>query len=176
MVPYSLWTNWTTLYLVDVNGLTLVEAVWYAWIPPLAATVGGLAGGWLSMNWMRRGATAVSARTSACLSASVMAMATALTPLAPTAAWSSFAISLSIFAVAAFSVNMYSLPLDTFPGVHAAFAVSILVASYGAVQALISPLFGLVIDLFGYTPVCVCAAVTPLAAYGVLEWSEPANS
>ncbi|MFB3829153.1 MAG: MFS transporter [Bryobacteraceae bacterium] len=176
MIPYSLWTNWTTLYLVEVNGLTLVEAAWYAWIPPLAATVGGFAGGWLSLAWMRRGSGAVSARTGACLAASVAAMATALAPLAPTAAWSSLAISAGIFAVSAFSVNMYSLPLDTFPGAHAAFAVSILVASYGAVQALVSPLFGLTIDVFGYAPVCAFAAVTPLAGYGVLKWSESANS
>ena len=49
-------------------------------------------------------------------------------------------------AVAAFSVNMYTLPLDTFGGARAAFAVSILVAAYGAVQALISPAFGALID------------------------------
>ena len=48
-------------------------------------------------------------------------------PLAPTAAWACAGISLSIFAVAAFSVNMYTLPLDTFGGAPAAFAVSFLV-------------------------------------------------
>jgi ACS family hexuronate transporter-like MFS transporter len=36
MVLYSLWTNWTTLYLVDAGGLTLVQAAWFAWIPPLS--------------------------------------------------------------------------------------------------------------------------------------------
>ena len=46
------------------------------------------------------------------------------------------AFPLSIFAVAAFSVNMYTLPLDVFGGARAAFAVSVLVASYGASQAV----------------------------------------
>ena len=102
-----------------------------------------------------------------------MALATALIPLLPNAAWASGGISLSILAVAAFSVNMYTLPLDTFGGPRAAFAVSMLVSSYGAVQAVISPIFGVVIDRFGYAPLCIAASVTPLAAYGVLKWTEP---
>jgi len=170
MIGYSLWTNWTTLYLVEVHGLTLVEAAWYAWIPPLAALLGGFAGGWLSLRFIERGAAPIAARFRVCLAASVLALATAAIPAAPTPAWASAGISLSIFAVAAFSVNMYTLPLDAFGGAHAAFAVSLLVASYGAVQALISPAFGKVIDLYGYAPLAVATSLAPLAACAVL-WS-----
>jgi len=169
MILYSLWTNWTTLYLVEVTGLTLVGAAWYAWIPPLAATLGGFAGGWASMAWIRSGMGAPDARKRACLAASVLALATALVPLARNPGWSVGLISVSVFAVSAFSVNMYSLPLDSFGGPRAAFAVSILVASYGAVQALVSPVIGAVIDSYGYTPVCVLGAAMPLAGYGVLR-------
>ena len=168
MVGYSLWTNWTTLYLVEVHGLTLVQAAWYAWIPPLAAMLGGFAGGWLSLRLIERGVAAVAARFRVCLAASVVAIASAAIPSAPTPAWASAGISLSIFAVAAFSVNMYTLPLDAFGGARAAFAVSLLVASYGAVQALISPAFGKVIDLYGYAPLAIAAALAPLAACAVL--------
>jgi hypothetical protein len=77
--------------------------------------------------------------------------------------------------VAAFSVNMYTLPLDAFGGARAAFAVSMLVAGYGAIQALVSPGFGALIDNYGYAPACAIAALAPLAAYGVLRWSESAN-
>ncbi|HET9320351.1 MAG TPA: MFS transporter, partial [Bryobacteraceae bacterium] len=45
MVTYSLWSNWTTLYLVEVTHLTFVEAAYFAWLPPLAAMIGGFAGG-----------------------------------------------------------------------------------------------------------------------------------
>ena len=82
---------------------------------------------------------AIPARFRVCLLAAAVSLATLAIPLAPTPAWASAGISLSIFAVAAFSVNMYSLPLDAFGGPRAAFAVSILVASYGAVQFVISP-------------------------------------
>ena len=168
MIGYSLWTNWTTLYLVEVHGLTLVQAAWYAWIPPLAAMLGGFAGGWLSLRFIERGVAPVAARFRVCLAASVVALAAAAIPAAPTPAWASAGISLSIFAVAAFSVNMYTLPLDAFGGARAAFAVSLLVASYGAVQALISPAFGKVIDLYGYAPLAIAAALSPLAACAVL--------
>jgi ACS family hexuronate transporter-like MFS transporter len=168
MIGYSLWTNWTTLYLVEVHGLTLVQAAWYAWIPPLAAMLGGFAGGWLSMRLIERGVPPIAARFRVCLAASVVALATAAIPAAPTPAWASAGISLSIFAVAAFSVNMYTLPLDAFGGARAAFAVSLLVASYGAVQALISPAFGKVIDLYGYAPLAIAASLAPLAACAVL--------
>jgi len=168
MIGYSLWTNWTTLYLVEVHGLTLAQAAWYAWIPPLAAMLGGFAGGWLSLRFIERGTSPIAARFRVCLAASVVALATAAIPAAPTAAWASAGISLSIFAVAAFSVNMYTLPLDAFGGARAAFAVSLLVASYGAAQALISPAFGKVIDLYGYAPLAIAASLAPLAACAVL--------
>jgi ACS family hexuronate transporter-like MFS transporter len=168
MVGYSLWTNWTTQYLVDRHHLTIRQAAWYAWIPPLAAMAGGFAGGWLSLRLMNRGVAAPAARFRVCLAAAVLSLGTAAIPHAPTAAWASAGISLAIFAVAAFSVNTYTLPLDTFGGAHAAFAVSMLVASYGAIQLVISPAFGAIIDRHGYMPVTAIAAVAPLAACAVL--------
>jgi ACS family hexuronate transporter-like MFS transporter len=168
MIGYSLWTNWTTLYLVDVHHLTLAAAARLASIPPVFAMAGGLGGGWLSLRFVNRGMAPIAARFRVCVAASVLSLATAAVPFTPTAAWASAAISLSIFAVSAFSVNMYTLPLDAFGGARAAFAVSILVASYGGVQAVISPIVGKVIDLHGYAPVTAVAALAPLAACGVL--------
>jgi ACS family hexuronate transporter-like MFS transporter len=168
MTGYYLWFNWTTLYLVDVHHLTQQQSAWYAWIPPLFAGLGGFFGGWLSLRMMERGVAAPEARFGVCFGASVIALPTVALPLAPDAAWASALISLGIFAVAAFSVNMYTLPLDTFGGAPAAFAVGILVASYGAVSAVISPVIGAVIDAHGYAPVTTVVAFTPLAACAVL--------
>ncbi|HUB78179.1 MAG TPA: MFS transporter [Bryobacteraceae bacterium] len=164
MVGYSLWSNWTTQYLVDSHGLTVAQAAWYAWIPPLVAMGGGFAGGWFSLRLMDRGMAAADSRFRVCLAAAVLSLVTAAIPLAPTAAWSTAGISMSIFAVSAFAVNTYTLPLDVFGGERAAFAVSMLVASYGAIQLAISPWFGHIIDRHGYGPVTAIAAVTPMAA------------
>ena len=169
MSVYSLWTNWTTLYLVEKHRLALAEANWYAVVPPAIAALGGFGGGWLSLVWMRAGWPAVAARTRVCLVGALLALPTALIPLLPTAGWTAAGISLSILAVSAVSVNVYTIPLDIFGGARTGFAVSMLVASYGAAQALISPVIGAVVDAHGYGPVCLVAAVLPLAAYAVLR-------
>jgi ACS family hexuronate transporter-like MFS transporter len=172
MVPYSLWVNFTTLYFVEAHRLTLVQAAWYAWIPPALAALGGFLGGWLSLRWIQFGTEPADARRSVCLAASILSLVTFAIPFAPTVGLAACGISLSFFAVAAFSVNMYSLPLDTFGGPRAAFAVSMLTASAGA-AGLISPAFGWLIDRHGYTPVIAVAAVCPLLASAVLQWGRP---
>ena len=171
MIPYSLWTNWTTLHLVDVNRLSFVASAWFAWLPPLFGALGGVAGGALSFHWMNAGMGALAARTQVCLGAACACLVTAAVPWAPSAVFAIVLISLSFFSVAAFSVNMYSMPLDAFPADRAAFAVSLLVSAYGAMQAVVSPVFGAIIDRYGYTPVCVGASVAPLAAVAILNWT-----
>ena len=172
MIPYSLWTNWTTLHLVDVNSLSFVRAAWFAWLPPLFGALGGVAGGSLSFRWMNAGMGALAARTRVCLLAAIACLVTAAIPWAPTAALAVLGICLSFFSVAAFSVNMYSMPLDAFPAERAAFAVSLLVSAYGAMQAVTSPLLGAVVDRYGYTPVCIAASIMPLAAVAILKGAE----
>jgi MFS transporter, ACS family, hexuronate transporter len=172
MVPYSLWTNWTTLHLVDVNRLSFVRAAWFAWLPPLFGALGGVAGGSLSFRWMNAGMGALAARTRVCLLAAIACLVTAAIPWAPTAALAVLGICLSFFSVAAFSVNMYSMPLDVFPAQRAAFAVSLLVSAYGAMQAVTSPVLGAVVDRYGYTPVCLAASIMPLAAVAILKGTE----
>lgn len=172
MSVYSLWTNWTTLYLVSKHRLPLAEANWYAVIPPIAAALGGFGGGWLSLRLMRakgRGLPAVAARTRVCLMGAAAALVAAAIPLLPSAGWTAAGISLSILGVSAVSVNMYTIPLDLFGGGRAAFAIAMLVSSYGAVQAVISPAIGAAVDRFGYAPVCLAAAFVPLAGYAVLR-------
>jgi ACS family hexuronate transporter-like MFS transporter len=174
MITYSLWSNWTTLYLIEVNHLTLVEAAWFAWLPPLAAMLGGFAGGWLSFRWVRDGMEPAAARARVCLVCAVLGVLAVLIPFAPSAAWSAAGISVSILAVSAFSVNLYTMPLDVYDGAHAAFAISLLASAFGAMQAVVSPALGAIIDHYGYAPVCGIASITSLAAYGVLRLTAPA--
>jgi ACS family hexuronate transporter-like MFS transporter len=172
MMGYYLWFNWTTLYMVSAHGLTLEQAVWYVWVPPVFAAVGGFAGGWLSLRFISRGVAAPAARFRVCMAASVVFLFTLAIPWAPSAAWTSAGISLSILAVAAFSVNMYTLPLDVFGAAPAAFAIAALVSSYGLISAVIAPIVGTVIDHRGYTPVIEVVAFTPLAACAVLWFTR----
>ncbi len=176
MTVYSLWSNWTTLFLVQAHGLNLVESAWLAWMPPLGANLGGLFGGWLSMRWIRAGQGAVPARMRACMVSALALLVTAVVPWMPAAGWATAAICLSYFWTLAFSVNLYAMPLDVYGPGHAAFATAMLTSAYGAMQAGFSRLAGGLIDRWGFQPVCVLVAVLPLAGYSVLRAAQHEKS
>lgn len=169
MTVYTLWSNWTTLYLVEVHGLKLAETAWPAAIPPVAANLGGLAGGYLSLRWMGAGLPALGARLRVCGWSAAALLGTALIPLTPNTVWATAGISLSFFFSSAWSVNLYTLPLDLYGSASAAFATSLLTGAYGVMQAGVSPLFGALADRYGFGPVCAAAAVCPLAAWLLLR-------
>ena len=169
MTVYSLWMNWTTIFLESVHGLTMADANrQFAWIPPVFASLGGLSGGWLSMRWARAGAGLYAARLRVCVIGGVALTTTALVPFVPGAALATAFISLSFFMAVAMSVNIYAMPLDLYGSGRAAFAVSALTASYGLMQTVASPIFGRLIDLFGFGPVCGVCGVLPLASLVLL--------
>ena len=64
---YTLWSNWTTIYLVGTFGLTTEAASWYAWVPPVASMLGAFAGGWISRRAINAGMPPVRARVMAAL-------------------------------------------------------------------------------------------------------------
>ncbi len=177
MTVYSLWINWTTVFLVDTHGLSQAEANRrLAWLPPLFAALGGLAGGSISMRFVRRGAALIDARWRVCLLASVALLATAAAPHIPSPALATAAICWSFFWSLAFSVNMYALPIDLFGPERAGLGVASLTFAYGVMQTAISPLIGDWAVRFGFAPVCALVAVLPMAATGLLATLKRAPS
>jgi MFS transporter, ACS family, hexuronate transporter len=173
MTLYSLWTNWTTKYLVHVFQLSQEAANdRFAWIPPLCGIAGGLSGGSITLRLARRGMQTHSARMYACAFASVMALVTAFVPMAQTAGAATAAIGVSYFFTTWFSVNAYSMPLDIFGAERAAFAIASLTLAYGMIQFFISPAIGRVVDTHGFGPVCVALAFLPLIGTAVLKLTE----
>ena len=163
MTLYSLWSNWTTVFLVEEHGLSLGEANGrLAWIPPLFANAGGLFGGWLSFRWVRGGMGVVKARVRVCWLSALCLLATLLVPYAPSAGLATVLVCLSFFWVTAMSVNVYALPLDVFGAASAAFATSVLTGAYGVMQTFVSPLIGALVDGYGFGPVCAGGAMLPL--------------
>ncbi len=169
MTVYTLWTNWTTLYIKETYGTTLTKANWLAPLPYLFAYAGGMFGGWLSLRWIDAGMEALAARRRACLVSAVALLGTAAVPLMPTAVWAALAIAFSFFAISAWSVNLYTMPLDAFGMERAAFGMAVLTSAYGAMQTVISPLLGAMIDRYGYPPVLVAVSLLPLAAWSILQ-------
>ena len=170
MTIYSLWTNWTTVFLVSSYGLTRQEAnLRYAWIPPIFATVGGLVGGWLANRAIRGGSEVTMARVNISIGAAMFAFATAMAPMAPAPGLAITAICVSLFATTCLSVNYYSLPLDLFGSVSAGFAVSLLTGVFGLMQAFLSPVIGGSSEKYGWQPVCLAIASLPLISALLLK-------
>lgn len=170
MTVYSLWMNWTTVFLVKARGLTQQEAnLQFAWIPPFFAALGGLAGGSLSYRFARSGRPLVQSRLRAAGLAAVALLATGFAPLAPTNTLATAVICWSFFWTVAFSVNTYSLPIDYFGVDSAATSISALTMAYGLMQTVLSPLVGRMVDSHGFVPVCATVSVMPLLAWFVLK-------
>jgi MFS transporter, ACS family, hexuronate transporter len=173
MFGYSLWSNWTTFYFTDVQRLPLGMVSPYVLAAFTFAAGGGFAGGWLSARMIARGMAPPAARLRACIVGAALSLVTAAIPAAHTPVWAAILISLSFFAVSSMSVNVYSLPLDTFGRRYAALSVAALVASYGAMQVVVSPLIGHMIDAHRWTPIMWAATLTPALACCVLSTVRP---
>jgi ACS family hexuronate transporter-like MFS transporter len=170
MTVYSLWFNWTTLFLVSAYGITSDDANQrYAWIPPIFATLGGLFGGWFSRRLIRSGLDVFPARLRAGLIGAVAVISMAAAPLVPTPGFAAAAIASGLFWVSCMSVNYYALSLDLFGSARAAFSMSCLTASYGFMQAFLMPLIGDWSERFGWAPVCWTIAFLPLLSVAVLR-------
>jgi ACS family hexuronate transporter-like MFS transporter len=166
---YALWSNWTTVYLVHNFGLTTKAASAYAWVPPVASTLGAFLGGWISRRAINTGMPPVQARVVATLVSAIGCLVTVLVPLGSTPLWAMLAISASYFWVTAGSVNLYTIPLDIWGGRQAGTAISALVFAYGLLQTVISPVIGSLVDHFGFTPVCWLVALPPFAGWLLLR-------
>lgn len=167
MGSYSLWSNWTTLYLTRVHGLTLQQSAKYVWIPPLISNLGGFFGGWLSLRWIRRAIEPVAARRRAVWASAVGSLVTLLLPLAPNAEWATAVISLSFFFALAGSVNIYALPIDIFGPARSGIAIAALTCAFGVLQTVISPVIGYLADHRLYTQV-IWIATIPLVLSAIV--------
>jgi ACS family hexuronate transporter-like MFS transporter len=173
MTIYSLWTNWPPIYLVHVHHLSGQQASHYTPVIPICGFFGALAGGSLSWRLINRGMTPVKARKRACLAAAVLLLGTMTIPFLPTPALATAGMSLSFFLISAWSTNHYTLPIDIYGAGRAAFAIGGLIFAYGAMQSVVSRPLGVVIERYGFQPVCFTFAVLPLAAYLLVHFLIP---
>jgi ACS family hexuronate transporter-like MFS transporter len=166
---YSLWSNWTTLYLTEVQKLTLAESQYYSWIAPIASNLGAFLGGWLAWRGIRNGRDPVAARLRVILLSAAGVLLTLTLPLAPNAGWAMAIISVSYFWTLAGSVNIYVIPVDLFGPERAGFAISALVFAYGLMQFVISPAIGYFAKTGQWSTAVWMLSLPPMAAWGLLR-------
>lgn len=176
MGAYSLWSNWTTLYLTRVHHLSLKQSAAYVWIPPLVSNAGGFFGGWLSLHWIQRSLDAVAARRRAVWVSAAGALLTLLLPFAPDARSATAVISLSFFFALSGSVNIYAIPIDLYGAAHSGLAVAALTCAFGILQTAISPLIGYLSDHQLYNEVVWLVTIPMLLAALVLMPVNAENS
>jgi ACS family hexuronate transporter-like MFS transporter len=166
MTVYSLWLNWTTVFLVERHGLAQADAnARLAWMPQICGTLGGFFGGWLSLRWSAR-LGPLESKVRAILVGTLLVLVTALIPFSPSAGWTTAGICASFFACLVCSVNIYTVPIDLFGPRRAGFAIAGLTFAYGLLQAVFSSVAGRVVDWAGsFTPLLWATAGLPLLGY-----------
>lgn len=171
---YSLWGNWTTLFLTDHLGVPFANTPALAALPPIFLTAGGLFGGFLAMRMVRGPLRAFRSRMHICWGAAVLVLLNGAAPFLANPTWAVAAICAACFFTVAISVNLYSMPLDFFEPRTVAFAVSLLTAAYGVLQFGISPLIGWTLEntARGFETVCLAVAPLSLVACLVLEFTQ----
>lgn len=167
MSVYTLWTNWTTIFLTTRYGLSQAEANELAPLPHFFAYFGGLVGGMISYRLIARGMAPLPARRVALLICAICMTSTVFVPMMPTPLWGALAASFSFFWASGWGVSLYTMPVDAY-GPNAAFGVSLLTMAYGVLQILVSPRIGATIDAVGFGPVCLVAGILPLVGYGIV--------
>jgi hypothetical protein len=168
MGGYSLWNNWTTLYLLHVQHVPVKETARYVWIPQMVSIFGGFFGGWLSLRWINRNTDPVAARCRAVWVSAFGALIALALPFAATPAIAIAVISSSFFFILAGSVNIYALPLDIFGPQRAGMAIAALTFAFGILQTVISPIIGWLADRELYSSVVWLVTVPLLLSAATL--------
>ncbi len=165
---------WLPSYLEQGRGFSLKEVGFFAGIPPFAASVGSMGGGWLSGFLMKRGWSVNRARKLTMLVMALLMPAGIAAVLAPKA-WVALAlISLAMAAHQGWSANVFTLASDTFPKKDVGAVVG-LGGAAGAVGGLIiAPVAGYTLQFtHSYIPLFIIAGVMHPLAIGVVQLLIP---
>jgi ACS family hexuronate transporter-like MFS transporter len=159
---------WLPKYLYDARGFDIKTVGAFAWIPPAAAGIGCLVGGWFSSYLLQRQLPLNRARKLALgLSALVMPLIL-FVPSAPVA-WAIALFSLAYFGQQSWSTLVMILPADIFPK-SAVGAVAGLVGFGGAMGGVVfGQAVGYLLDHgFGYGVVFAIAGSLHVLAFAII--------
>jgi len=105
---------WLPKYLYDARGFDIKAVAAFAWIPPAAAAVGCLVGGWLSSWLLRRKLPLDHARKVALGASAVLMPLILFVPRVPVA-WAIALFSFAYFGQQSWSTLVMVLPADIYP-------------------------------------------------------------
>lgn len=164
---------WLPKYLYDARGFDLKGVAAFGWIPPAAAGVGCLAGGWLS-SWLLRRRLPLDRARKIALGASAALMPLILfVPRVPVA-WAIALFSIAYFGQQSWSTLVMVLPADIYPR-QSVGAVAGLVGFGGAMGGVVfGQAVGYLLDHgFGYGLVFALAGSFHVVAFAVICLAIP---
>lgn len=168
------YVYWLPSYLKQARGFSLAEIGYFAWIPFLVASVGSVAGGWLSSFWIKRGWSVNRARKVAMLVCAIC-MPAGTAAVFAAKAWMALAlISVATSAHQGWSANLFTLTSDTFPKQDVGSVVG-LGGTGGAIGGmLLAVSAGYVLEWFhAYVPLFIVAGAMHPLAIGVIHLLVP---
>ena len=165
---------WVPDFLFKTHGITLLNVGLPLVVIYQMATVGSIAGGWLSSTLIRRGWSVNASRKTA-----LLICALAVVPIVfaakVTSLWAAvFLIGLATAAHQGFSANLFTVPSDIFPR-RAVGSVVGLGGMFGSIGALfIAKVTGYVLQWTGsYVPLFIIAGSAYLTAMAIIQLLAP---
>jgi MFS transporter, ACS family, hexuronate transporter len=179
---WQTFSFWIPLYLHG-RGMNLAQIAMFAWLPFLAADLGGVLGGYLSPWLVRRfGLHLVHSRIAGVSLGAVLMIAPGCIGLAGTPYVAIVLFCIGGFAHQMISVSLNTLNTDVFAPAEVGTAVGFVGQAGWLGGLLFSLTLGQVIDAIGYTPIFasltffdLAAAVVLIATVGRRRQSELAN-
>jgi MFS transporter, ACS family, hexuronate transporter len=159
---------WLPKYLYDARGFDIKAVGTFAWIPPAAAGVGCLVGGWFS-SWLLHRNLPLNRARKAALAASAIIMPLILFVPSVPVAWAIALFSVAYFGQQSWSTLVMILPTDIFPK-NAVGAVAGLVGFGGAMGGVaFGQIVGYLLDHgYDWPLVFTLAGSFHVVAFGVI--------
>jgi ACS family hexuronate transporter-like MFS transporter len=166
---WQTFSFWIPLYLANERGMDIKQIAMFAWLPFLAADLGGVLGGYLSPFFMNRfGMKLISSRVLAISLAAVLMIAPGCIGLAGDPY-----VAIALFCVGGFahqiiSVLINTLSADVFSPEEVGTANGFVGQAGWLGGLLFSLLIGQLADTVGYAPLFACLSVFDLIGAAVL--------
>lgn len=166
-----LWVGifWLPKYIVDVRGLSILQAGWLVSLPYMALAIGYVSGGWLSSGLVRMGWQAYRAKLAVMICAAALMTCSIAAALAGSVAAFGVFISLTMLGHGSWFTNMFTMPADIAPPDRIGSVYGIAAMGGGLGGILFTEMTGLVVDRFhSYSPIFVMSGLLPLIGTALL--------
>jgi ACS family hexuronate transporter-like MFS transporter len=161
-------TFWLPLYLTTVRGFNLKQIAMFAWLPFLAADLGCMFGGTISIALQKRGVGLINARRTAFTVGALLMMGVAFVGTVQNPYLAVALLSLAGFAHQTLSVTVITMASDLFKRNEVATVAGMAGTCGNAGVLIFSLLMGALVTRIGYTPFFIGLAVLDLVGAAVL--------